>query len=99
MPVPDPSLVQISTIVHEFLSIQINDASLAGTFLHYSIIDSNREVMRKGHFKGMTVQLRLSHLKDGQYTLLLGDNPEDMAEFKFDKRSPAATDDLEIRVY
>ena len=99
MPVFDPSIVQVSQIVHDFMFIRINDASLEDTPFNYDILDKNNHIARKGQFKGLLIQLRLSHLKEGRYTLQLSAGDQQPAAFIFDKKSPADSDDMVIRMY
>ncbi|HVT85129.1 MAG TPA: hypothetical protein VHD35_07985 [Chitinophagaceae bacterium] len=99
MPSLDPTQVQINSVVVDFLFIQIKTAFDESTKVNYRIIDSNQQVVRKGNFTGLYVQLRLDHIKDGFYSLeLLIDNFDPLL-YKFEKRTPKDSEGMVVRVY
>lgn len=81
------SVVTIPAVVDEIITVQINDAALMDTDFDYQIIDEKSQVCRKGHFKGRWVQMRVSNLKDGIYSIKLCSCAEDVCAFGFEKIS------------
>jgi hypothetical protein len=81
------SLVQIPTVVDDMVLIEIKDEGLNNTDISYCITDSGEHICRKGKFRGLRVQLRLSHLKDGFYNFTLHSCSNDECSFSFEKIS------------
>jgi hypothetical protein len=99
MPFPDASSVHVTAVVHDFMVIQINDVALASNTVEYSILDKDGLFVRKGHFKGLLIQLRLSNLKDGLYQLQLSTGSDKVLVLPFEKKSPEITDTLTLHSY
>lgn len=72
--------------VFDLLPIDVNDP-VPFRHLEYTILNNERAPIRKGNFKGMFTQLRLSHLPDGLYYLTIGACPSVSYEHRFIKRS------------
>lgn len=63
--------IHITAEVYDFMFIRIEDPSLEKHSLQYEILTTEGELIRKGVFRGAVIQLRLSHLHDGTYTIVL----------------------------
>lgn len=87
MPQLQFSSVQIPSVVDEMVLIEIKDEGLNNTDINYCITDSGAHICRKGQFRGLRVQLRLSHLKDGIYNFTLHSCSNDECSFSFEKIS------------
>jgi hypothetical protein len=87
MPPIDPSRIQITKEVFDFMFIRISDPGFQNQPLEYAILDQTGKTIRKGLFKGSVIQLRLSHLKDGVYHLLLTVNNEIVIQHFFTKKT------------
>lgn len=81
------SLVRITPVVSDTLSVEINDAKLVSTDMNYHITDASDQVLRQGRFRGISVQLRLAHLKDGAYQFNISSTEQDVCSFMFKKVS------------
>lgn len=74
MPFLQPSSFQVPSIVtDDMLVIDALDDKLADSVIHYIIADEKDHVCRQGSFRGLRIQMRIAHLKDGIYQLLLKD--------------------------
>lgn len=87
MALPKP-FVSITQKVLDFMIVDVvfTDATTA---FHYTIVDSNNQVIRKGNFKGQMIQLRLSHIPEGKYQFMLYQNEALVADLAFEKQSAA----------
>lgn len=63
--------IHITAEVYDFMFIRIEDPLLEKHSLQYEILTTEGELIRKGVFRGAVIQLRLSHLHDGTYTIVL----------------------------
>lgn len=99
MPLLEPSTVQITSLVHEFMFIKIKNRLLDNVLFEYTITGMNQQVYRKGSFKGLLLQLRLSHLKDGDYIFSINAAGEEPLLYEFQKSSPGISDDIIIHTY
>ncbi len=81
------SLVQITPVVNDTLNVEINDTKLVTTYMNYHITDASDQVLRQGKFRGISVQLRLTHLKDGAYRFRISSTEQDVCSFAFKKVS------------
>jgi len=84
---PKPT-VTITQKVLDFMIVDIANTDVTTAF-NYAIIDSNNQATRKGNFKGQMVQLRLSHIPDGNYQFMLYQNETLIADISFEKQSAA----------
>lgn len=87
MPYLKSNSVQIPTVVNDIIVIEIKDNALTNKDIEYRIIDSGQHICRKGHFKGLHIQMRISHLKDGKYSFNLNSCDTDACSFSFEKIS------------
>lgn len=78
--------ISIPNEVYDLLKIDVNDP-LHFRHLEYAILNNERATIRKGFFKGVYTQLRLTHLPDGLYYLTIGACPSESTEHRFIKRS------------
>lgn len=85
MPPLHPASVFISTVVEDMVTIEIKDDQLTDADIHYAITDEAEHVCRKGHFRGLRVQLRIAHLKDGLYRFMLQSAGNDNCTFSVRK--------------
>jgi hypothetical protein len=76
-----------------------NDNSFHNMTFNYTIFDSENKLIRKGQFKGLLIQLRLSHLTEGRYTLQLFIAGQDPAIYSIAKKSPGDENEMMIHVY
>ncbi len=81
------SLVRITPIVNDTLNVEINDTKLVTTYMQYHITDTSDQVLRQGRFRGISVQLRVTHLKDGAYRFKIRSTEQDVCSFMFKKIS------------
>jgi hypothetical protein len=89
--------VSITETVYDFLMVHINCYSLQNSSIGYIIYNQFKQQMRKGNFTGHTVQLRMSHLEDGQYNFnLLVEEQQLELSIPFQKRSVAQYAELAI---
>jgi len=87
MPQLQSASVHIPSVVDDMVMIEINDETMNNTDIQYCITDSGEHICRKGRFRGLRVQLRLSHLKDGIYNFVLHSCNQDECTFSFEKIS------------
>ncbi len=87
MPSLDPSMVQVTPVVTDFLFIQFKDPSWGKMPFHYIISGPGDQPARKGSFRGILVQLRMNFLKAGKYTLELVQENFEPLKFYFEKRN------------
>lgn len=85
MPPLQLSSVSIPSIVEDMVTIEIKDNGLADADIHYAITDEGEHICRKGHFRGLRVQLRIAHLKDGIYRFMLRSTENDNCIFSIRK--------------
>jgi len=81
------SFARITDIVHDFLFVEINSTALQNKTFEYKIISQEEKLIRKGHFEGPMVQLRLSLMQEGKYTFQLYLNGEQLLNSGFEKRA------------
>ncbi|MFY7839275.1 MAG: hypothetical protein ACOVP7_03315 [Lacibacter sp.] len=67
----DCAQIHITSEVNDFMFIRVEDPLLEKHSFQYEILTAGGELIRKGVFRGAVIQLRLSHLKDGTYTIVL----------------------------
>lgn len=89
-----PSFVEIPATVDEIITLHIKDPACVDTDFAYHILDEGRRICRKGHFRGTRVQMRLSDLKDGIYSLNLQSCDVDACTFCFEKISTPGPEKL-----
>lgn len=63
--------IHITSEVYDFMFIHIENPLLEKLALQYEILTGEGELIRKGVFRGTIIQLRLSHLLNGAYTIVL----------------------------
>jgi hypothetical protein len=80
-------LATITSKVHDFLLIQLNDESRKDVSVHYEIINEDCKIIRKGNFKGTEVQLRVTHLQEGNYNVHLCVDDSEPVDYSFTKLS------------
>ncbi len=91
MTLVDSSQVHITSEVYDFMFIRIDSPEIETHALRYSIVGNNGEIIRKGFFRGTIIQLRLAHLADGAYRLVLNNNEGvSSIDHAFTKRTPLA---------
>jgi hypothetical protein len=71
MPLVDTLQIHITSEVYDFMFIRIEHPESGAYSLKYTIVNSEGILIRKGFCRGPVIQLRLSHLVDGPYDLLL----------------------------
>lgn len=59
--------ISITEIVYDLMMVNVNRASLLKNCITYVIRNQANKLIRKGNFSGYNVQLRMTHLEDGQY--------------------------------
>jgi hypothetical protein len=59
--------ISITEIVYDLMMVNVNRASLLKDCITYVIRNQANKLVRKGNFSGYNVQLRMTHLEDGQY--------------------------------
>lgn len=69
----DCEKIHITAEVYDFMFIRVEDPVLAKDSLQYEMRTNQGELIRKGVFRGPVIQLRLSHLQDGAYSIILYD--------------------------
>ncbi len=86
----DCDKIHITAEVYDFMFIRVEDPLLEKHSLQYEILTAGGELIRKGIFRGSVIQLRLSHLNEGTYTIVLQYAPN-TAPFvhSFKKYTPA----------
>ncbi len=89
MPPTVSSDVRITDIVYDFLIVEVLNPCLQHHSFFYTIINANNQVVRKGSFSGIWVQLRLTHINEGNYQLYLKDNEDYNCVFSFKKSTPS----------
>jgi hypothetical protein len=82
--------VFVSPTVYEMMVIEVNNYHFQNTQFRYQIQDAAQKILRKGNFVGCRIQLRLSDLFDGQYTLTIEQEGEAVLCTKFSKNSDDA---------
>lgn len=80
-------LATITSKVHDFLLIQLNDGNKKNASVHYEIINEDCKIIRKGNFKGTEVQLRVTHLQEGNYNVHLCVDDNEPVDYSFTKLS------------
>ncbi len=88
MPGADNSIAKVSTIVYDYMLIQLNDAFLERPSINYQIFNSFNQLIRKGSFTGLIMQLRVNHLAEGSYVIHLCINNTESIDYTF-KKYPA----------
>lgn len=99
MPYINPSWVQVTPVIYEFLIIQLKEPLKGDILIHYKITDSGGKSVRSGNFTGMVIQLRMSFLQNGIYSLALNVENDEPVFFSFEKKSQNDADDMIITMY
>lgn len=99
MPTIDPSWIQVTPFVYEFLVVQLKGPLAGIHHIQYKIADLSGNVIRKGGFNGMVIQLRMNFLKDGPYVITLTFENYEPASYSFEKKSQNNADDMIITMY
>jgi len=86
----------IPPVVKEMIVIKIDDEDLRDQSFEYSIVNQEKQVCRKGQFTGNSVQLRITHLKDGKYLFFLTTASRKPNEYPFEKKSKSYADVVEF---
>lgn len=86
--------VTITQEVFDFMMIEVNHADISSRF-NYSIAGADNSPIRKGNFNGQMVQLRLSHVPEGNYQFSFFCNDALIATIPFEKKS-AAFDSIQM---
>ncbi len=76
--------------------IKIDDEELRNEPFEYSIVNQDKKVCRKGQFIGNSVQLRITHLKDGKYLFFLTTASRKTNQYPFEKKSKSYSDIVEF---
>lgn len=91
-----PFVAEFPSIVREMIVVKIEDEDLSGASFEYSIINHEKKICRKGHFTGLLIQLRVSHLQDGNYYFHLTTDSRKPSEYSFEKKSKQTSDLIEF---
>lgn len=91
-----PFIVELPSVVRELIAIQIKDQDLVIASFEYSIMNAEKKVCRKGQFNGLTIQLRVSHLKDGKYIFTLTTQNRTPFSYEFVKKSKGTSEMIEF---
>ena len=83
--------VKITNLVNDFLVIQLHDDNLKEAQIQYQIINEVKKTIRKGCFIGSMVQLRVSHLQEGEYVIHVCVGESEQFDYSFTKLSPDHT--------
>jgi len=85
-------LANITKMVYDFLLVEITDPTLFNqdSCFEYSILSQDEKPVRKGRFFGANVQLRLTQMEEGSYSLRLYLNGGEAQNFTFVKRSASS---------
>lgn len=87
MPALNPEAVEFPTIVNDMVNIHIHDDALIDIHFQYEIADKEEKILRRGHFFGTRVQIRIAHLPDGRYFFRLHFGETGIHIFCFEKIS------------
>ncbi|MBX3239712.1 MAG: hypothetical protein KIT80_20680 [Chitinophagaceae bacterium] len=87
---------EIPPVVKEMIIIKIDDDELINESFEYSIVNQDKKVCRKGQFTGNSVQLRITHLKDGKYFFFLTTASREPNKYPFEKKSKSYSDIVEF---
>ncbi|MFL9485331.1 hypothetical protein ACI6Q2_21290 [Chitinophagaceae bacterium LWZ2-11] len=90
--IPKSTEVSITEVVYDFMMVHVNCSSLQKAGVSYSICNQSNELIRKGNFTGFMVQLRMSHLQDGQYQFNMFVEDKLHLNIPFEKKSLAYTE-------
>ena len=87
MSVIETTRVHITYEVYDFMFVCINQQGADEQPLQFTIINNNGRAVRKGTIRGHIVQLRLSHLKEGEYHLIISDAENFYSQQQFIKHN------------
>ena len=79
--------IHITCEVYDFMFLCIDHPTVDEQPLQFTILNNNGRVVRKGTMRGHIVQLRLSHLKEGNYHLSISDADKFYSRQKFVKHN------------
>jgi hypothetical protein len=79
--------ISITEIVYDLMMVNVNRASLLKDCITYVIRNQANKLVRKGNFSGYNVQLRMTHLEDGQYEFDMFIEDKLYMNIPFEKRS------------
>ncbi len=79
--------ISITEIVYDLMMVNVNRASLLKDCITYVIRNQANKLVRKGNFSGYNVQLRMTHLEDGQYEFDMFIEDKLYLNIPFEKRS------------
>jgi hypothetical protein len=68
---PSATTVCVTNEVYDIMNVQIEDSNFCDTTFEYYICNASQKIIRKGYFKGLQVQLRLSFFEEGMYLMNL----------------------------
>lgn len=91
------SSILITPEVYDFMFIKVNDPLLCDDLLEYRISDMAGQQVRKGHFRGVVIQLRLTHLEDGAYRITVSTRSEKEVAYEFTKKTASQEEHSYIR--
>lgn len=89
---------KVTTLVFDYMLIQLNEISLSKPSVHYRIANAFGRLIREGFFINSSMQLRLSHLDDGDYSIQLTINGSEALSYNFTKLASALTFDRRVPV-
>lgn len=79
--------ISITEIVYDLMMVNVNRASLLKNCITYVIRNQANKLVRKGNFSGYNVQLRMTHLEDGQYEFDMFIEDQLCLNIPFEKRT------------
>lgn len=89
-------IAEFPSLVREMIVVKIDDEELTNASFQYSILNHEKKVCRKGHFTGLLIQLRVSHLQDGKYHFYLTTDSRTPTEYTFEKKSKHSSEIVEF---
>ncbi len=87
MSVVETPRVHITCEVYDFMFLCIDQPDADEQPLQFTIVNNKGRAIRKGIIRGHVVQLRLSHLKEGDYHLSVSDGGNFYSRQQFVKRN------------
>jgi hypothetical protein len=87
MQIQNEAYATVTNIVWDFMFVQIISDVLQNKTLEYKIFSLDDKLIRKGHFEGPIIQLRLSHIQEGNYIFQLYLNNIQLQQVPFEKRA------------
>ena len=79
------SIAKVTSMVFDYMHIQLNELASENSTVCYTISNSLSRLIRKGSFTGNSMQLRVSHLDEGDYTIQLSINSSESQTYNFTK--------------